>query len=201
MMKKSNLILFRLAMCVVVFISSCDNDDDSTSKSEFICAEETISLEGAKLYLTTEGTQGSHNYRIYCISDGIYTNAGLQNGGSFNDYENATYFLAIKLAVPDTDEVGPGDFPQNLYWPEGSNASGIMMQSGEGDAQISCFTWDTYEDHSPVVVTGGVNDGNKMTLKFEGVIIYKYHNGTTWVEEPTPAKFYYTGTIQDKRDL
>jgi hypothetical protein len=134
----------------------------------------------------------------------MYTNDDGDDGWSLEDYDDATYYLAIELAVPLEHEVEAGEYPQYNNWslPENDeNMSYIYLESGEGNDYFEYYTEDIDENHEPVVVTGGVDDGDKMTVKFSGRLTYYYYNGTNWVENSVSGKFYFSGRVQDMRPI
>lgn len=212
MKKQFKFSLSRLAVCTLVLISAivfqgCNDDEDSENKFEFIFNGEAISLTGANLYMVREYDgviTGSRPGRDYSVTDGIYTNENGGYGWTLDDYEDATYFLVIQLGVPDAEELGIGGFPQFESWNDAdlsSNVSYLQMKYGEGNSLHGYYTDNETEDHSPVVITGGLEDGDKMTFQFKGSLTYGHYDGTNWVYETVSGEFYYTGTVQDKRDL
>jgi hypothetical protein len=196
-------ILTSTLVIAVLAFTAC-SDDDSSPKKQFSFDGETVTLKGANLYLTYDGNagNGTHLYRDYFISDGTYTNADGNDGWSMEDYENATYFLAIELATPLEDEIGPGEFPQWSNWTGvETNISYIYYESGDGEDEVEYYTDSDTEDNSPVIVSGGVEDGDTMTLKFSGKLKYYFFDGTNWVEETVSGKFYFKGEVKDEREI
>jgi hypothetical protein len=198
-------------MATMVLLSSCKDDEKVSPKLEkvspkleFVFDGKTISLKGANLYLTGEYNTGGSNvgrpYRDYVISDGIYTNADGDLGWSLDDYDGATYSLVIELFAPVDGDITVGEFPSYANWDlqeDNSTISFIYLESGTGNDEISYSS--TNQNNSPVVVSGGLEDGDKMTLKFDGTLIYRYFNGTSWVTNSVTGKFNYTGTVNDER--
>jgi hypothetical protein len=187
-------------MATMGLLSSCKDDEKESPKLEFTFDGETISLKGANLYLTRESTSSGRPYRDYFISDGTYTNADNDQGWSLEDYEGATYYLAIELGAPVDGNLTVGEFPSFSSWSNQEDnlaVSYIYLESGTGNDEVEYYSSD--EDNSPVIVSGGLDDGDKMTLKFDGTLSYYYYNGTAWVENTVTGKFLYTGTVNDER--
>lgn len=195
-------ILTSTLVIAVLAFTAC-SDDDSSPKEQFSFDGETIALKDAKIYLTYEGEagNGTHLYRDYFISDGTYTNADGNDGWSMEDYDNATYFIAVELAVPFEEEIGAGEFPQWSSWTGvETNISYIYVESGDGADEVEYYTDNDNEDNSPVIVSGGMEDGDTMTLKFNGKLTYYFFNGTNWVEETVSGKFNVKGKVNDERE-
>ncbi len=196
-MKLKSLLMYGLIVTMGL-LSSCK--DDESPKLQFVFDGETISLTGANLYLTRQSTYDNRTYRDYFISDGTYTNADANDGWSLDDYDGATYYLAIELASVVAGDLTVGEFPSYSNWglPEdNSTISYIYLESGTGNDEIQYYSDD--EDHLPVTVSGGLEDGDKMTLKFNGKLTYYYYDGANWVENSVTGKFYYSGTVNDER--
>jgi hypothetical protein len=201
---KRKLLTYACVIATALF-SSCSEDGGEKKPSlQFVFEGETITLAGAGLYLTGSGSviNGTHKYRNYFISDGEYTNGGGMTGSSLDDYEGETFFLRITLAIPNGEEFGEGEHIQlNNADIAGATQKicSVLFESGEGNNQIQYYTHDDIEDASPVIVSGGADDGDKMTLTLDGKLLYYYHNGTNWVEKTVTGTFYFTGTVQDER--
>ena len=196
-------LLFTTGLLLVslVLFNSCSKDE-AAPKLQFVFDGETISLTGANLYLTTESTFENRANREYFISDGTYTNADDNNGWSLGDYDGATYYLAVELVSGVAGDLTVGEFPSYYNWDlpaDNSTISYIYLESGIGNDYFEYDTDYLGEDHSPDVVSGGLEDGDKMTLKFNGTLTYYYFDGTNWVENSVTGKFYYSGTVNDER--
>lgn len=192
------------ALAAAILVLGACSDDESAPKEHFSFGEEAIELKNAKLYLTVEGEagNGTHLYRDYFITDGTYTNGGNDEGWSINDYTNATYFLGVELAVPLGEEIGSGEFPQHSNWSGvTTNISYIYFETGhDEETYVEYYTDNDTEDHSPVSVTGGVDDGDTMTLKFSGKLTYYSFDGINWSQETVSGKFYFKGKVNDERE-
>lgn len=66
------------------------------------------------------------------------------------------------------------------------------------------MTYDTHDTdlHPAMVITGGAEPGEKMTIRFSGEIAHRYliNSGETVVFDPYDIKLVFTGTVIDKRD-
>ena len=90
-------------------LAACGDDDNASPKEQFTFAEEKINLKSANLYLVDEDIYSdTHVYRDYFITDGVYNGGG---GWDLDDFTGATYYIAVELAAPTDDEVGPGEYP------------------------------------------------------------------------------------------
>lgn len=193
---KSLLTLGLLASAL--FLNSCSKDDASP-KLQLVADGDTYTLKGANLYLTRGSSYNGHNYRDYIISDGTLINGN--DGWGLEDYTGATYYLAVEISSPSGETLTTGSFPQYYDWssvPAESGMSYVYMESGTGN---DYFYFETPEatDEAPVTVTGGLEDGNKMTLKFNGTLYYYYFDGVNWVDKTVSGKFYFSAKVQDKR--
>jgi hypothetical protein len=193
-MKKSKLFTLSI-IAVTLLLNSCSKSDESP-KLQFTFNGETITLKGANLYLENESTYLNRTYRDYFITDGVAVGDG---GWSLSSYTGATYYLAIELASPVDGELVKGSFSQHYNW---SNADGELPISYiylERDNDFYYQSPENNTDTSPVIVSGGLNDGEKMTLKFSGTLTYEHYNGENWVEESVSGKFYFSGVVKDVR--
>lgn len=187
-----SLLVFTFCLA---FLSGC-KDEDEGPLLRFQTDDKSYSLKDAKLYLKLEGSyEGAVNYtyRDYLISDGELIEG--QNGWSMDDYTNATYFIAFELASADPNSIAPGDFPLHRFWDNVTNGSNLSYFFGEFDE----LTIDTPNSNptTPIVITGGTEPGDKMTIKFSGKIAYRSEAGEL---TPFDGKLDFTGTIIDKRD-
>jgi hypothetical protein len=200
-MKKLNLLLTLGLLSALLLFNSCSKDEDPAM--QFVVGDVKYSLKGNKLYLTREGNYvgtTTFSYRDYMITDGTLIDG--ENGWSLSDYTNATYYIAIEISTPNTNTLGPDEFPQHSSWsavPATSNMSYVYLESGEGNDYVEIYTEDDNADLSPVKVTGGIDDGDMMTFQFNGKLAYYSYNGTNWVETAEDAKLFFRGTVIDKR--
>lgn len=195
--------LIALLMSGVALFSGCS--DDNELKEQITLNGEKFSLKDANIYLAEESTYADHLYRDYFITDGTYTNANGSDGWSIGAYDNATFYLAIELAVPEGETIGAGKYPQLYNWSNSGaddNISYIYLETAaEDETYVEIYTGEDVVDDSPVVVSGGVDDGETMTLKFDGKVIYYYYNGTNWVEEEKRITIAFKGKVSDVRDV
>jgi hypothetical protein len=191
---KSKKILFITLLGIALCFNSCKDDEKPAMKFSF--EDNSISLSGANIYLLySNNCCNNHDYRQYFISDGTYTEG---YRGDVSSYTNGTYVIEIQLGVPGGTSFTPGDYHQ-LNWNDlGSDqlVSSIYLQRGVENEYIEVYS--TY-DESPITVSGGFNDGQKMTLKFNGTLNYYYFNGTNFVEDEVAGKLNFSGTVQDER--
>ena len=197
---KSTLTSFMVA-AFLVLIHSCSSDD-TAPKQQFVINGETITLKGANLYLTGgSNCCNDHDYRDYFITDGEFVSG---SGWSKSDYTNATYYLAVELAVPAANGFEPGEFP--IYYsfssaPAESNISYIWYENAANDeTYFDCESPETSE-HESVVVSGGFDDGETMTVKFTGKLRVYYYDGMNWVDEELTGKVYFKGEVNDVRPI
>lgn len=183
-----------------LLLSACGDDDNASPKEQFSFDGETVTLKDANLYLTYETEYNeTHMYRDYFITDGTYVDG---DGWDLDDYTDATYYIAVELGVPIEEEFGAGEFPLFDSFsdtPPNSNMSYVYFESGEDEAFVEYFVPDDLVGGDPVVVSGGTDDGETMTLKFNGTLTYYYFNGTDWVEDDVEGKFYFKGEVEDVR--
>lgn len=193
---------FCLAILVtVVGIFSGCQDDEKPALPQVKIGENKYSLKDAKLYLRIEGSyEGAVNYtyRDYLISDGDLI-AG-ENGWSLNDYTNATYFIAFETAIASPNATTTGHYTLHRFWDEVTDGSNLSYFFAEFDGR----TYDTPDSDlkSDIIISGGVNPGEEMTIKFSGEIAHRYVDNSTEtvVYDPYDSKLFFTGTVIDKRD-
>jgi hypothetical protein len=161
------------------------------------------SLKANKIYLTREGNYNgntAYTYRDFMITDGTLNEGA--DGWDLDEFTNATYYIAIELSTPSTNTLGPDEFPQYSNWslvPENSNMSYIYSEAGEAADYLEVYTDDDNADLSPVVVTGGLDGEDKITLQFNGKLTIYHYDGTNWVNTPQAGKFFFKGTVIDAR--
>lgn len=116
--------------------------------------------------------------RMYAISDGTYTNASGGYGYNLDDFDNATYSIIIFLISGTDAEINIGDYAQtretmvgssgSMQWAFTSGTSSIMQNKLPNPSIISIETGN--QDNNPVKITGGVEDGDIMSVNFSGGI-------------------------------
>jgi hypothetical protein len=189
------LITYLIFTFCLASLSGC-KDEEEEPLLRFQTDDKSYSLKDAKLYLKLEGAyEGAVNYtyRDYIISDGDLMEG--QNGWSMDDYTNATYFIAFELASADPNLIAAGDFPLHRFWDNVTDGSNLSYFFGGFD-ELAIDTPNSNPTTS-IVVTGGTEPGDKMTIKFSGKIAYRSEAG---VLTPFDGKLDFVGTVIDKRD-
>jgi hypothetical protein len=174
-------------------------------KHRLIVGDRVLSLKDANLFLSKmDNCGGQHDRRYYFISDGELIDG--QPGVALDQYTNATYYVQITLGVPcfTWADFTAKDFAQYSDWYNTSlsstNIAYIEMEKDNGsNAYINAYTNDVNTDPALVKVTGGFDNGEIMTLAFEGKLDFVYFNGTDWITEPVDSKLIFSGVIIDKR--
>lgn len=198
--------IFRSALALAFLILISCGDESSSPKRQFVINGQTVTLKGANIYLTGEyECCGGMEYREYFISDGEYTNGGGGNGWSIEDYTDATYLIAVQLAILSEDDFEAGEFPLYNSFADAltdlSSASYVYFESAADDnTYFECDT-PSGSDHEPVVVSGGMDDGDTMTLTFNGTLEIEYYDGENWVEDEMTGKISFKGEVDDRRVL
>lgn len=172
----------------MLLLAACGDDEKPNPKQEFTFGDQTVSLKGANIFIDYNGTYNGHIYRDYYITDGA------ANG------DGATYYIEFELAVPDGEEISAGKYPAFYDWSNASETSNIGYVYSEGGEDEQYFEVDLLEDadgSDEIIVSGGVNDGETMTVKFKGSVSYYHFDGTNWVTETVNGKFYAKGEVQD----
>lgn len=169
-----------------LLLGACGDDEKASPKEEFTFGGETISLKDGLLYLDYNGTyNGTHIYRDYLI-----TNA------------DETYYILFELAVPNGEEIGSGEYPAFSDWDEPSETSNIAYieaEGGEDEEYVELYTPGDADGSDEIVVSGGVDDGDTMTVKFKGTLTF-YHfdeEEQDWIEENVSGKFYIKAKVED----
>jgi hypothetical protein len=194
--------LLSLALLAVTFaLGSCKDDEDKdqvkTPPEEFVFGATTISLKDANLYrISNSVCCNNHSIRAYVITDGVYS-AEPGSGWDAEDYTGETYHFIVTLLEPDATEHGPGEYPMYPWWGEEAytheRMSYVDLFTTENGNIIEYLTGDDRET-SPVVVSGGLNFGEKMTISFKGQITHRIN---TVYQPYQEAKINFSGTVQD----
>lgn len=178
--------------------------DDEKPKEQFKFEGGTFTLKNAKIYLTYESNYEGHLYRDYFITDGTYTNASGDDGWDYADYEGATYFIAVELGAPVGEELAAGNFTQFGWFGEAADTETLgyiyYYKNVEDNTYVEIYT-DSEVEMGPIKVSGGFEDGESMTIKHDGDLMFYFFNGTNWVEEPAPVKLNVTAKVIDARDV
>lgn len=186
-----------VAVFFVIGTFSCSNENESTPKFIFKFKDNTksIDLKGSNFFLLREGGQGDFTYRNYAITDGEYIQG--EFGDELNEYTNATYLIFIQLAVRES--FSAADYFQTTSW---------STQSGDFYSYLYATSTDesslfTDADDSPIKISGGFEDGQKMKLSFAGELNYSRLDQSTGnvINSDEEVVFYFEGRIDDTRQL
>lgn len=194
-MKTSKLLISALAISSLLFLVSCVDHNDEPTQREFLQIGETTleAASSANVYLVKDDAFDSYLYRNYIISDGVLVSG---NGYSLENYEGATFLLAMELSQISDASFLPGSFPTWSVWqtPAAEQLDfGNIYFLGNVLDQVNNFgTSDSYGNHEPVILTGGVEPGETITVKFSGQVTNGDDNGQI-------CKFLIKGTVIDKR--
>jgi len=180
---------------LVLLLSACGDDDKSDPKKQFTFRNEKISLEDANLFLANNGTFGGGedgNYRRYIITDGQANGSG------------STFHVEVQLANKVEDAVDVGTFPAFWDWgltPETSSFGYVYAEIGE-EVDEEFVSLDLLEDadgSDKITVSGGLDDGDTMTIKFTGTMEYYHFDAETeeWVTEDITGNLYFKGEVED----
>jgi hypothetical protein len=191
----------------------------NANKSEITIDGTTISLKKAKLYLTRDivfdvKTNVFRPYRSYVISDGTYTNASGTYGWLFSDYTNATYVLIFEIYAPQTslrwNDVytgwNGGDYPVVYDWlnySDNSNIGYIWMVSGVDNypqlisqSGVNNYILQTTDEAVyPLQFNGGMNNGEKLTISFDGKLFKDYWDGSNLTYKNSTVKIHVEATV------
>jgi len=177
MKKIAFFVLFGSVACIGL-LTSCGDDSEGRTL-EIVFDGESLSLSNADLYMTGSSEGSTHKSFVYRISDGEW------NGQDFTD---ESFFLMVEVAVPSSEEFEPGIFPTDYGW-SGFTGSNISWISFENSDFAFVPLDDSVEDI--LTVSGGFNDGETMTLSFDGPV-----DGN--VEE---VQLYFKGEVSDVRPM
>lgn len=199
-MKSKSIFTYALLAILTVVFNSCSDEADNPPKLTFEADGITYSFKDAKLYLTRKDIGSGREFRQYFISDGVYTNGNGNQGWSLDDYTGETFYFAIEIGAAVSETFALGEFPVYGSWSlasEDSNVAYLYMESGTGNDFIQYYPADDGTDHSPVIVSGGMEDSDKMKIQFDGTLIYDGYDGGTRVRKEVTGKLYYEGIVVD----
>jgi hypothetical protein len=190
------LFLVLLPTAVVIF-GSCKDDENEEPTLAFVFGNISISLEGANFYLIANNNCcNNHSTRTYVITDGVYS-ADPGWGWEFDDYTGETYLLIVNLLEPDGAEHGVGEYQMYPWFNEEpythERMSYVGLYTTENGNSIRYITGDD-RDKSPVVVKGGLNIGDNMTISFEGLLLHQLNQVEQTYEE---SRLHFSGTVSD----
>ncbi|MBN8653406.1 MAG: hypothetical protein J0L67_18405 [Cytophagales bacterium] len=189
------LITYLLFTFCLASLSGC-KDEDEGPLLRFQTDNKSYSLKDAKLYLKFEGSyEGAVNYtyRDYLISDGDLIES--ESGWSLDHYTNATYLIAIELAIEQPNLPGTGEFPLHRFWDDVTDGSNLSYFFARFDGN----TIDTPATNPApiIIIKGGAEPDDKMSIQFSGKIAYRSQEGDLTSFD---GKLDFTGTVIDKRD-
>lgn len=192
MMKMKSVFVGMLAFAVVL-LSAC-GDDDSGPRSQFkFDGESAVSLSNDNLYLVESGSFGTgHEYRNYFITDGTYVSG---SGWSLSNYSDATYVLAVQLAVPEGEAITTGDYPLYSNIEDLPLSGSLAWLSIETEDDVYFQTPEGTIDGEEVRISGGVDEGDQMTIRFNGTLT----NSTGIEDEDAEGTIYFRGEVEDVR--
>jgi hypothetical protein len=181
----------------VVLLSACGDDEKAAPKSQFSFeGEDAFTLKDANLYLVYEGNDGSgHIYRDYIVTNGTYVEG---NGWSFDDYTSATYIMAVELGVPaEEEELSDGNYPLYSSFSDAAESSNVSWVSFETTGDVYYEIHDDAMGEQEIEISGDYDDGDSMTIKFNGTLT----NYTPEDEVSAEGKFYFKGKVEDVRSI
>lgn len=193
-----NIKTLTIFAAFILLLPACSDDDSTPPTKEFSFGENTLALKEANLYLTYEDEYEEHTYLEYTITDGTYSDEE-------DDIIDYTYEIYVYLAVPVDNDFAAGEYPQ--WYPEDwAEASDDNVSYTDGwtilNNEVAWFWTDEEEnEHAPVVVSGGFEEGETITLEFEGNLTYGYYDDNEdWIEETVSSSLYFKGDIVDIRE-
>jgi hypothetical protein len=196
-MNTGKLLSLAVMAGTFVLIGSCKSDEAEVPNHEFVFNDKTISLAGANIYfLSNSICCNDHSIRSYSITDGVYTNVP-GGGWEADDYTGETYFLIITLLEPNGDEHGTGEYPMYPWWDQepytNARMSYVDLFTSEGENSLEYLTGDDRDD-SPVIIKGGLNIDEKITISFKGQLVHRINSVYDTYED---ARLYFSGEVQD----
>lgn len=181
-------ILVSALVIATLLLTACGDDDKPAKKEQFSFADTTFTLTDGKIYLDDFGTYNeTHVYQDYFI-----TNEG--------DGVDAPYYISFELAVPIGEEIGAGKYPAFWDWDlpsETSNISYLYAEGGEDEGEFELDLLEDADGSDDLVVSGGVEEGETMTVSFKGTLSYYHFDGEDWVTENITGQIYFKGKVED----
>lgn len=207
----SNLIKPKLVCYGLLFLfatlslSGCKDDDDKSIMlgGELTAADLTYSLNDARILFKGDGvTEGGNPfaYKRYFITDGEIVSG---NGFAKDHYENATYFIMVQIGIPNGNEWATGEFPQYRNWSSTPAESNTAFLTSNFDWDIDRYFVTHSSENTPLVVSGGLDPGDRISITFSGNIQYERmgEDGETWLVTNEPCTFNFTGKVVDDRAI
>jgi hypothetical protein len=200
---KYNRILVGFVVLSFALVMGC-SDDETALKKEISIKGDFLkdykkSLRSANLYLLEELVYEDHLLRTYALSDGTHV------GGTewdLENYQNATYVLGIQLGIPAGESWTAGNYPlvEVYETAEVDQNIAFIYYQARPDEQTSIDV-NVTEDGSPVVVSGGLEDGEAMTVKFTGPLYRLVQVGEEHGDELCDVKISFRERVQDVREI
>lgn len=180
--------LSTLLLLLALLNSACSDDGAKEKPDEkFIADNETFDFKEANLYLAGEAyfsnASRGYNLRNYIVTDGTFVSG---NGWDLSHYTDATYVFAFQVYVPEGDDFIAGNFPSvdQFAAPEGNS----LYFYGETTNESEYYQSTGGESTPNFVISGGMNDGQKMTIKFNGELSH-------WVQSEIWQETTFNGSI------
>jgi hypothetical protein len=193
-MKKLNLL--SLLLCLTVLIISCSSDSEAP-KEQFKADGESFDFKNAKFYLTRSNNYSNDNgnfvWRDYLLTDGTYVSG---NGWDLTHYTNATYFFAFEVLIPVGEDFLAGTY-ESVYDFNAMTSSSIYFYGETTDPN------EFYEDNAEsgeFVVSGGMEDGETMTVKFKGDLSHWTYI-ESWLEKEFTGSIFVKAKVEDVRPI
>ncbi len=179
----------------MLLLSACGDDEKATPKSQFAFLGDPVSLKDANLYLAYEDNNDGygHMYREYFITDGTYDGGDAWDVG---DYIDATYVIAIQLGAPAENELTRGNYPLYESFSEAAETSNISWISFDSN-NAYYFTPESAGGEESIQLSGGFDDGERMTIMYNGPLEYSSDD----TDDDIEGKLYFRGKVQDVRSL
>jgi hypothetical protein len=198
-MKKLNLLSL-LLFATVVIISSCSSDP--APKEQFKANGETINLSTAKLYLKAEvsysNAHGNFVKRDYIYTDGTFVEG---NGWSLDHYTNATYIIAFQPSIPADDEFVAGAFPASYYFNDVESGNAMYFFSETTADATAYYEVHDGEPSGTFTISGAMNDGETMTLKFNGTLSHWHYVEEVFTETLFTGSLFAKAEVIDIRPI
>jgi hypothetical protein len=183
-----------LAMAMLL-LSACGDDEKAAPKSQFDFEGDAVTLKDANLYLAYEDNNdgNGHMYREYFITDGTYDGG---DAWDVTDYIDATYVIAIQVGGPMENELAKGSYPLYESFSEAAATSNISWVSFDS-SEAYYFTPEGAEGEESIQLSGGFDDGDRMTITYNGPLEFSDDDTADDIE----GKLYFRGDVQDVRSL
>jgi hypothetical protein len=192
--------VFKLFPFLFLLIAMACGSDEETPKYELTNEDIAIPLADANIYFQDRSSDSDERIsRSYVITDGTYDGGYIWD---LYDYRNATYIIHVQLSVPGGDSYKPGKYPTRYYWDEDAPELVSYIIGKKDGYEFETSTNSKYQ--SDVVVKGGLEDGEIITISFKGTLDIDYYDNTLgeWFSKRSETSFLAKGTLTkiDYRD-